>query len=137
MTLGLLTQELETRLLTWALVNPFDTSIPVSLPIKVRLMSANGNASTAGTEVTGDAYSAIEATFSTSTTSTGALVVNTASIEFAALDTATSKTVVGVELWDSSDTPVRLAFAPLLSTFSVAALSPFIIGIGQLKVSLV
>jgi hypothetical protein len=87
-------------------------TVTVTGPVKMRLMSANGNRTSAGTEVTaGGSYSA------------GGVVSGTAwaAAVAGAAETDTDITitnmpacsVVGIEFWDSTGTPKRLAWAAL------------------------
>lgn len=106
-----LTDTGEQRSLNWLTGNT--TTAPV-LPLKVRLMTANGSDSAAGTEVTGSGYTAggISAAFGAASgvaTSTS----NTSALSFGVLDATTSKTITGFEVWDSAGTPVRWWWAPL------------------------
>lgn len=79
------------------------------------LVTANGSDSTAGTEVTGGSYArqslAVAAAVSGAT-------ANSADVVFAGMPAAT---VVGVEIWDSAGTPVRLWYGALAVSRTVAA----------------
>lgn len=82
-------------------------------PIKVRLMTANGDAATAGTELatgagggTGSGYTAGGQAVTFAAASAGA-ASPTATVRW---DNMPACTVVGAELWDSSGTPKRLQF---------------------------
>jgi len=97
-----LTDGAEARVLNWLTGN--STTAP-TLPLSVRLMTANGSDATPGTEVVnggGSTYAAQTVTFpaASGTTSTA----NTADIVFANMPAAT---IVGVEIWDSNGTPFR------------------------------
>lgn len=99
------------------------TITATTTPLKARLMTANGSATSAGTEVTGGSYTSQTITFA-STASGSAASSNT--------QTYTGMpgcTVVGIELWDSAGTPLRKWFGALAAnkvvnsgdTFSLAS----------------
>src|SRR5690606_39806582 len=67
---------------------------------------SNGTASAAGTEVAGGTY---ERQTLTVAAPSGGATSNAAEIVFAGMPACT---VVGVEVWDSADTPVRFWFGP-------------------------
>lgn len=97
-----LTDGAEARALNWLTGN---TTVAPTLPLSVRLMTANGSDSVAGTEVVnggGSAYAAQTAAFpaASGTTSTA----NSADIVFTNMPACT---VVGIEIWDSAGTPFR------------------------------
>lgn len=107
-------------------------------PIHVRLMTTNGSASAAGTEVaSGGGYTAA---------ATGA----THSVTFAAASGGTkasnstytvsnyprAETVVGVELWDNAGTPSRLWFGALTASKTMNAGDTFTINSGSLQLTL-
>lgn len=133
---GQFTREALRRMLFWTLVSPSDTTLPFTLPVELRLMSTSGTHSAAGTEITGDAYEAMEAYFAQSATTPEVEFVNTTEIEFNSLDSSSPVAVDGVELWDSSATPVRIALVDFTTPITIAAGYPYTIGIGQLKVQL-
>ncbi len=87
------------------------TAVQSTAPISVRLMSANGDDTTAGTEVTGGSYAAQTVTFAAAS---GGSVASNADVTFTNMPTGD---VVGIELWDA--TPTRIAYAPLASTKSL------------------
>jgi hypothetical protein len=83
-------------------------------PIKVRLMTANGTATSAGTEVTnggGSTYAPQTITFSAASAGS---ITNSGALNFTNMPGAT--TVVGVEEWDSLGTPVRRWFGALTAS---------------------
>lgn len=102
-----LTDVAEVRTLSWLTGNA--TTAP-TLPLMVRLMTANGSDSAAGTEVVnagGSAYAPQSAAFPAPTTTAGTTSTsNSADIVFTNMP-AESGGVVGVEVWDSAATPVR------------------------------
>lgn len=134
--MGLLTTEMEKRMLLWAFQDSTNPQLPLVQPVVVRLVSANGDAVTTGTEVVGETYEEVDVYFALSSTTPGVEIVNTSSIEFNSINDSAPTTVAGVELWDSSSIPVRIAYAALASPVVVSTGSPFTIGIGQLKVKL-
>jgi hypothetical protein len=73
-----------------------NSGTPPTTPLKVRLMTANGDDATPGTEVTGGSYVAQTVTFTTG--------ANAADVTFTGLPACT---VVGAEIWDSAGTPKR------------------------------
>ncbi|MFC9973533.1 hypothetical protein ACFVH6_21830 [Spirillospora sp. NPDC127200] len=84
-------------------------------PLKLRLMTANGTSSSAGTEVTGGSYAPQTITFGTAS---GGQASNATEIVFTGLPAAT---VVGLEIWDSAGTPVRQWWGPLAASRSIAS----------------
>lgn len=134
--MGLLTRDVETRILKWLLINSDDSNLPVEQPVVARLMATNGNATSPGTEITGDVYSPAEVSWGISAEVPGVSAINGLDVTFIALDSSSAKTVVGVELWDSSDTPIRIGYAALDSAVTIAAGDPFSVAPGQLKVKL-
>jgi len=104
--------------------------IATTAPIKMRLMTANGNGTTAGTEVTGGSYVSQSVTF----TAAGSLsTANTGAVSFTNMP---SCTVVGGELWDSSGTPVRKHFGPLAAPKTVNPGDTFTLPAGSIVLSL-
>lgn len=97
-----LTDGAEARVLNWLTGN---STTAITGPLMVRLMTANGSDSVAGTEVTnsgGSTYAPQSVAFAAAsgTTSTS----NTADLVFANMPAAT---IVGIEIWDSAGTPFR------------------------------
>lgn len=103
------------------------------LPLRCRLMSANGTDATAGTEITGDTYTAKDVTVAAVA---GGATSNDTLLSWTSLDSATQKTVVGVEIWDSATTPVRWWHGALAADKIVNAGDPFEIPVGDLDLSL-
>ena len=94
-------------------------------PLKLRLMTANGSDSAAGTEVAGGSYTPQTVTFTA-----GAPTSNDSLVRFEGI--ANPRTIVGVEVWDSAGTPFRWMWAALSESkvitdgvleFDVAALT--------------
>lgn len=97
-----LTDAAEARVLNWLTGN--STTAP-TLPLMVRLMTANGSDATPGTEVVnagGSTYAAQSAAFPAATGTTQ--TANSADIVFTNMPACT---VVGVEIWDSNGSPFR------------------------------
>jgi hypothetical protein len=99
-------------------------------PLKCRLMTANGTATAAGTEVTGGSYASITVTFAAAATGSAASNVT---LNFTLMPACT---VVGVELWDSAGTPVRKWFGALSANKTVNAGDTFQIASGSLTAAL-
>lgn len=102
-----LTDVAEARVLNWLTGN---TTVAPTMPLMLRLMTANGSDAAAGTEVTnsgGSAYTPQSVAVGAATGTTTA--TNTADVVFANMPTAT---IVGVEIWDSAGSPVRWWWGP-------------------------
>lgn len=98
-----LTDGAEARLLNYATGNAPATA--PTLPLMVRLMTANGSDAVAGTEVVnagGSTYAPQSVAFPAATGTTQ--TANTADVVFTNMPAAT---IVGVEIWDSAGTPFR------------------------------
>jgi hypothetical protein len=117
----------ENRALDWIL--GLSSTAPTT-PIKVALVTANGTDTAAGTEVTGGSYA--RQTLTVGASSSGA-TSNSADITFSGMPAAT---VVGVEIWDSAGTPVRLWYGALAASRTVAAGDDLRILAGALALSL-
>lgn len=87
----------------------------VTTPIKLALMTANGNDSTPGTEVTGGSYARQTIAFDAAASGS---ISNNAAINFTGMPTCT---VVGIEIYDNAGTPKRLAYGPLTNSRSVTS----------------
>lgn len=127
-----LTDTAEARTLDWLTGNT--TTAPV-LPLKLHLVTANGDDATPGTEVTGDAYTPQTAALAAAS-GDPKTASNSAKITFPSLDSTNSVAVVGVEVWDSAGTPVRWWHGPLTTTKTIAAGDPCEFGIGALDLTL-
>ena len=99
-------------------------------PLKVALVTANGDDATAGTEVTGGSYTRQD--LSVAAAVNGA-TSNSADLVWTGMPAAT---VVGVEIWDSAGSPVRLWYGPLSATRTVAAGDELRLAAGALSLSL-
>lgn len=112
-------------------ISPF---VPTVLPLKCRVTMNAGTATVPGTEISGPGYTpgGNAVTFGNLTlTASGSMLLNTTALSWTNGGSA-AWTVVGLELYDSSGTPVRKAFGlvngqPLIfgpgSILSFAALS--------------
>jgi len=87
----------------------------VTGPIKLALVTANGNDASAGTEVTGGSYARQTITFGAAASGS---ISNSASISFTGMPAVT---VVGIEIYDSAGSPKRLAYGALTSSRTVTA----------------
>ena len=105
-------------------------SYSADTPIKLALVTANGNDATAGTEVSGGSYARQDITFS---------AASSGSISNDAVETFTNMptcTVVGIELWDSAGTPSRLAYGSLTSSKALTSGDTLEFAIGSITLSL-
>ncbi|MEU1919342.1 hypothetical protein ABZ742_04115 [Streptomyces albogriseolus] len=117
----------ENRALDWLMGNA--TTAPTT-PLRVALVTANGSDTAAGTEVTGGSYA--RKTLTTAAAVNGA-TSNSADLVWTGMPAAT---VVGVEVWDSAGTPVRLWYGPLAASRTVIAGDELRIPAGSLTFSL-
>ncbi len=104
-------------------------------PIRCRLMTANGSATAAGTElVTSGGYTsgvgAPSVTFAVA--ASGSKASNAA----VTVTNMPATTVVGVELWDSAATPLRKWWGALAASKTTAAGDTFTIASGSLSAAL-
>ena len=106
------------------------SSTAPTTPMKVALVTAAGSDTAAGTEVTGGSYA--RQSLSVAAAASGA-TSNSADLVFAGMPAAT---VVGVEVWDSAGTPVRLWYGPLASPRTVLAGDELQILAGELDFAL-
>ena len=102
-------------------------------PIRCRLMTANGSATAAGTELSTSAgytagTGAPTVTFAAANTTTATAASNTA----VTVTNMPASTVVGVELWDSAGTPVRKWWGALTASKTLNAGDTFSIASGSL-----
>lgn len=91
------------------------TAYTVTTPIKLALVTVNGDDATAGTEVSGGSYVRQTITFGAAASGS---ITNSGTINFTGMP---SCTVVGIELYDSAGTPKRLAYGALTSSRTVTA----------------
>jgi hypothetical protein len=99
-------------------------------PLKVALVTANGTDTAAGTEVTGGSYARQNLAVAAAV---GGATGNSADLVFTGMPAAT---VVGVEIWDSAGTPVRLWYGPLTASRTVSAGDELVLSAGSLTLSL-
>jgi hypothetical protein len=99
-------------------------------PLKVALVTANGTDTAAGTEVTGGSYARQNLAVAAAV---GGATSNSADLVFTGMPAAT---VVGVEIWDSAGTPVRLWYGPLSASRTVSAGDELVLSAGSLTLSL-
>lgn len=99
-------------------------------PLKVALVTSNGTDTSAGSEVNGGTYARQEVTIGNA--SNGA-TSNSNDLVFEGMPAAT---IVGVEIWDSAGTPVRLWYGALAANRTVSSGDDFRIAAGQLTLSL-
>ncbi|MFJ7111788.1 hypothetical protein ACIQW4_01240 [Streptomyces albogriseolus] len=117
----------ENRALDWLMGNA--TTAPTT-PLRVALVTANGSDTAAGTEVTGGSYA--RKTLTTAAAVNGA-TSNSADLVWTGMPAAT---VVGVEVWDSAGTPVRLWYGALAASRTVLAGDELRIPAGSLTFAL-
>lgn len=106
-----LTDAAEARVLNWLTGN---TTTAPTLPLKCRLMTANGSDAVAGTEVVnagGSTYAPLTVAFTAATP--GVPASNTVDLVFTNMPAAT---IVGVEVWDSAGTPFRWWWGPAVAS---------------------
>lgn len=123
-----LTNTAENLMLDW--INGVGTPTRPTTPLKLALVTANGSDSAAGTEVTGGSYARQNVTFSAA--SSGA-TSNSGAVSFTGMPAAT---IVGVEVWDSAGTPVRLWYGPLSANKTTNSGDTFTIAAGDLDLTL-
>lgn len=99
-------------------------------PLVVALMTANGTDTAAGTEVVGGSYARQTLTMAAAVNGTTS---NSADLVFAGMPAAT---VVGVEVYDSAGSPVRLWYGALTASRTVAAGDELRLTAGSLSLSI-
>lgn len=110
------------------------TALTVTTPIKARLMTANGSDSANGTELgTSGGYTAGGATITFGSAAASGSISNTAACTWTNMP---ATTVVGLELWDSTGTPVRLWWGALSSSKTTASGDTFEFAIGDVTCTL-
>lgn len=87
-------------------------------PMMLRLMSANGSASSNGTQVTGGSYAAQNLTTALGTEANGSVTNSAGTVSFTGMPAATT---VGVEIWDSAGSPRRAWWGALTSSKTTGA----------------
>ena len=99
-------------------------------PLTVALVTANGTDTAAGTEVTGGSYARQNLAVAAAV---GGATSNSADLVFTGMPAAT---VVGVEIWDSAGTPVRLWYGALSASRTVSAGDELRLTAGSLTLAL-
>lgn len=94
------------------------TYTAVAPPMKLALSTAITSSTSAGTEVTGGSYGRQTIAFSSPAASTPSTTSNTALISFTGMPAAT---VTDINIYDSTGTPVRRAFAALTASKTTGA----------------
>jgi len=105
-------------------------SYSADTPIKLALVTANGNDATAGTEVSGGSYARQTITFNAASSGS---ISSASTISFTNMPTCT---VVGIELWDSAGTPARLAYGALTSNKALTSGDTLEFAAGSITLSL-
>jgi|SRR6185369_9228903 hypothetical protein len=109
------------------------TATRPTLPLKLKLMTANGSDSSAGTELgTSGGYTAGGSTVVFAAAASGAVATN-ADVSWTNMPAAT---IVGVEIWDTAGSPVRLAYGALSASKTTNSGDTFTITSGQLTMTL-
>jgi len=104
-------------------------------PIRCRLMTANGTATAAGTELaTSGGYTS--GTGAPSVTFAAAASGSAASNSAVTVTNMPATTIVGVELWDSAGTPIRKWFGALTASKTTNSGDTFSIASGSLTAAL-
>ncbi len=101
-------------------------------PLKLKLVTANGSATAAGTVVTGGSYTDQDITAAIATGSGGS-TSNSGAITFSGMPAVT---VVGVEIWDSASTPVRKWYGALTASKTTASGDSISFAVGALTLSI-
>lgn len=118
------------------LLTGVSAEVPV-LPIVVRLMSANGSESAAGTEIVGDSYEEKPITFAAAVTVSGTTTAkNSVLVGWTMLDSTATRSVTGYEIWDSGVVPRRFVFEAYGSPVSVGIAEPVQIVVNALSLGL-
>lgn len=123
-----LTDNAESRVLNWLTLN--STTAPTT-GLSLRLMTANGSDSAAGTEVTGGSYTAQDIAFGSS--SGGAAATNSGDVTFASMPACT---VVGFEIWDKNGTPFRWWYGAATASKVVNSGDTYKVSAGALSLAL-
>jgi hypothetical protein len=103
---------------------------------KLRLMAVNGSATANGTEITpGGGYTAGGATlvWDTAADIGGVISAPNQAVSWTNMPAAT---VVGVEAWDTSGSPRRVLWAPLVASRTVVVGDTFLFEAGKLRFQL-
>lgn len=110
------------------------TALTVTTPMKARLMTANGSDSANGTELgTSGGYTAGGATITFGSAASAGSISNTAAVTWTNMP---ATTVVGLEIWDSTGTPVRIWWGALAASKTTASGDTFEFAIGAVTCTL-
>lgn len=95
------------------------TALTITTPMKARLMTANGSDSANGTELgTSGGYTAGGATITFGSAASAGSISNTVAVTWTNMP---ATTIVGLEIWDSTGSPVRIWWGALASSKTVAS----------------
>jgi hypothetical protein len=109
------------------------TATRPTTPLKLRLMSANGTDTTNGTELsTASGYTAGGLTVTFGTAAASGSISTTADVTWTNMPAVT---IVGVEIWDTAGTPLRLAYGALTASKTTNAGDTFTVSTGQLTIT--
>lgn len=133
--MGALTDTLENKVLDHLLGGP-DYVRPAT--VYITLVTANGSDSTAGTEVSGNAFARAAVTNNATNFPAAAagLKSNGTAISFPTPTPAGWGTVVGVEVWDAASAGTRIAYGALTASKTINAGDPVSFPIGDLDLTL-
>ena len=95
------------------------TYTPPTGNLMLRLMTTNGSATAAGTEVAnagGSTYAAQRLDTALGTGAAGSITNSAAAVTFTNMPDTSANSVKGVEVWDSAGTPVRRWFGALTTS---------------------
>jgi hypothetical protein len=124
---------IENLVLEW-LFSARTATRPTNTTLKLRLMTANGNDASAGTELgTSGGYTAGGATVVFGTAASAGSISTTADVSWTNMPVAT---IVGVEIWDTAGTPLRLAYGPLSANKTTNSGDTFTVTTGNLTITL-
>ncbi len=110
--MGALTTTADNKLLDHILLT---TSYTPTTPLKLALVTVNGSAGSAGTEATGGSYARQTIAFNSASSGSAS---NSGTVTFSSMPAAT---IVGLEIWDSAGTPVRLWWGALTASKVLAS----------------
>lgn len=102
-------------------------------PINQRLMSANGSASSNGTEVTGGSYTAQSLTAALPAGGTNGAITTTGAVSYTGMPATTT---VGVEWWDSAGSPRRQWWGALAASKTTGAGDTLTFAAGQVSANI-
>ena len=109
------------------------TATRPTTPLKLKLMTANGSDASAGTELgTSGGYTAGGATIVFGAASSGS-VANNADVSWTNMP---ATTIVGVEVWDTAGSPVRLAYGALTASKTTNSGDTFTVATGVLTITI-